>query len=60
MKKKLLMLALALGAAAAASGLFTAPKAEAACKQICCPGDPPKCITCCTPTCPTLVCPPRD
>lgn len=61
MKKKLLMLTLALVAATAASGLFTAPQAEAACKKICCPAEPgqtPACVTCCQQPCPTLVCPP--
>lgn len=59
MKKKILMLTLALGAAAAASGLFTAPRAEAACKQICCWTETgPACVTCCQAPCPTIVCPP--
>lgn len=56
MKKKLLMLTLALGAAAA-SGLFTASQAEAACRKVCCPNDPTLCIECCNRPCPVLRCP---
>lgn len=57
MNKKLLMLTLALSAAAAASGLFSAPQAEAACKKVCCPNDPTLCIECCNRPCPVLRCP---
>ena len=57
MRKKLLLLLVAL-AATAGLGLFADRPAEAACKKICCPGDPPACITCCQAPCPTIVCPP--
>lgn len=57
MKKKLLMLTLALGSAVAAS--LAVPQAEAACKQICCWTETgPACVTCCQAPCPTIVCPP--
>ena len=57
MRRKLIYLILALAAAAAAS-VMPMSKAEAACKKICCPGEPPICITCCSQPCPTIVCPP--
>jgi hypothetical protein len=57
MRKKLLLLALAL-TAIAGLGLFEVRPAEAACKKICCPGNPPACVTCCSSPCPTIVCPP--
>ncbi len=56
MRNKLIYLILAL--AATAASLIPVPKAEAACKKICCPGEPPVCITCCSQPCPTIVCPP--
>jgi hypothetical protein len=55
MRKKLLLLSLAL-AATAGLGLFDSRPAEAACKKICCPDGP--CFICCQSPCPTIVCPP--
>jgi hypothetical protein len=57
MRKKLLLLILAL-AATAGLGLFSDRPAEAACKKICCPGDPPHCVLCCSSPCPEIFCGP--
>ncbi len=56
LRAKLTFLVLAL--AATTASLISTPQAEAACKRICCPGDPPACITCCQAPGPTIVCPP--
>ena len=59
MRKKLAALLLTLaGLAGFAAGSLLAPApAEAACKQICCPGTT-YCVTCCQAPCPTITCPP--
>ena len=56
MRKKLVLLTLALAATAAASLATLPAPAEAACKRICCPGGP--CWECCTSSCFNPVCPP--
>lgn len=47
MRKKLIALAFALTAAAAALGVFSPKPAEAACFLVCCPGTS-ICQSCCT------------
>lgn len=56
MRKKLIALSFALTAAAAALGLFSPQRAEAACHgfQVCCPGVPT--CYCCPRPCP-IQCP---
>lgn len=55
MRKKIAFLALSLVAAAGAS--LSTPRAEAACRLICCPNDPSTCIECCRRPCPEIRCP---
>jgi hypothetical protein len=58
LRKKLLMLLLALAAlAGAGTGLFSPQPADAACPTYCCPGYPNICVTCCRPWQCDLNCP---
>ena len=57
MRKKIMLLLVALAALAGAStGLFSPKPAEAACFTYCCPGTT-RCITCCNPRFCELNCP---
>jgi len=48
MRRKMILLLVALGALAGARlGLFSPDRAEAACFTYCCPDAPSVCVTCC-------------
>lgn len=56
MRRRILFLILALAAVGAELGLLAPRRAEAACRKICCPDAPTRCVTCCSFRC-ELNCP---